>query len=291
VVVRALALPRANRMIGLALLQLLVILSTPTVFKQIAMGRKGFLPELAVYLAWWVAGLMPVIAAVLFWPRETAESSAPAPPRMGLAAIYVVVPFLSVLLHVYGAGWVYKVYLAPPHASPVLLGLAVGVGALRARLHPAIILKWQAALVVAALLFSLGDHAGISFKLAGVSLTPLRLTLAGAVAVAVHVIWQFDRMWAVLVAAISAAAATLWPNLPFLWELIVRILGACWRFVLRLIPVTAIEWGVTCVVAAFVLLAAGAVFSLRRKPAAESPTPTDDTPRPDQHEPGGVGNP
>ncbi len=280
IIARALHLPRANRIILLVALQLLVVLLTPTVFKQIAMQHRGFLPELVIYLAWWVAGLLPVIAAALLWPGRSGDSATPVRASLVLAGIYLIVPFLSVLMHVYGAGWVYNFYLASPEISPVLLGVAVALSALRAHRPRLQILNWQVGLIFAAVLCALyGDvtpgktrvRTSISFEFLGLHITAIRLTLLGASLVILHMLWLRHRLYALVAAGTCIVGAVLWPNLPAIWTLATRILCEVGNLLARLIPTTAAQWGVTSVVAAFVLLGIGAAYSLRTRPILPAP--------------------
>ena len=280
IVARALHLPRANRIILLVALQLLAVLLTPTLFKQIAMQRRGFLPEIAVYLAWWVAGLLPVIAAALLWPGQSTNSARPAKAALVLAGIYLVVPFLSVLMHVYGAGWVYDYYLAAPEISPVLLGFAVALSALRAHRPGLRVVNWQVGLIVAAVLCALyGDvtpdkasvRTSISFSLLGLHITAVRMTLVAALLVILHMIWQHRRLYAIIAAAMCIVIGVLWPNLPMIWTAMVNALRHVGGLLERLIPKTAMQWGVISVVASFVLLGIGAAHALRRRPPSPAP--------------------
>ena len=286
IVARALHLPRANRIVLLVALQLLVILLTPTVFKQIAMRHRGFLPETVIFLAWWVAGLMPVIAAALLWPGRTANSATPVKASLVLAGIYLIVPFLSVLMHVCGAGWVYNFYLASPEISPVLLGVAVALSALHAHRPHLQVVNWQVGLIVAAILCALyGDvtpgkgsvRTSISFEFLGLHVTAVRMTLVGASLTVLHLIWLRRRLYALVAGGACIVGAALWPNLPVIWAQAMNILRYVGNLLARLIPTTAAQWGATSVVAAFVLLGIGAVYSLRRPPTLPAPEPEPDS--------------
>lgn len=282
VIARALQFPRSSRILILVLIQMAVLLLVPTVFKQVAMRHKGgFLPELAVYFAWWVAGLVPVLATALLWPPPAAEDPQRHKSGTALAGVYLAVPFISILVHVYSAGWVYNFYLKPAEVSPLLLGIAVCASLLRHRIGAAAVIKWQTVLIVGALLFSLHYRNSMVFNVGDYHFNPLRLTAIGSFCVVLHILWLYRRTYAVAAAGLGIAGVLLWPSLPGIYAMLQRAVPSAANALKRLIPKTAGQWGVTAIVAAFVLLAVGALFSLRRRPLDPAPEPHAEPPAPE----------
>lgn len=279
VVVRSLQLPW--RLFTFVMLQLSVLLLLPTVYKQIANAHRGFLQELTGYAGWWIAALLAAAGTALLWPAKNAKPADSNNSKLVVSIAYVVLPYASVLVHTYGAAWVYDLHFTWAHLSPVLLGFAVALGACSRWMPHRSITRAQIAFMVLAILFSLNPRGGLAFDLAGLDITPFRLTLLGVVLVNLYIYWQLRLLTYAIAAGACFLMACMGSSFSTAWNNLARLFEGTGGFFSRLIPKTPIQWGITAIVASFVLLGLGALISLRRKPdAPPSPPPPTETPEP-----------
>ena len=239
---------------GLIAAGLMVLFGMAGAFKGLA--REGVLDARVLHAGWWVAGALAAAWAMTA-RGERFGRLAGVPVRL-----YMLIPFASLLIHLCGANRVYAMDFHAANVAPVLLGLAVALGAIRA-LPRVMAANAQMALIVLAGILSLAPGE-LSFSVAGVWLSPMRLTLLAAGAVA---IWAFLRhhRWAfVCVAATCGLTASLGHTPEHPRETLRLMAGYLSDAFKAMIPTTAMGWGVLAVVASFVLLGVGAVVSLRK---------------------------
>jgi hypothetical protein len=122
------------------------------------------------------------------------------------------------------------------------------------------------ALTAVAVLICLASEPALAFDRLGIAWTPLRLALLAAAVVSgyglhVHGRWAFASMATACVAtaALGRDVGEMRRNLNDLADWL-RVT------ITNLIPTTPLQWGVTAVVASFVLLGVGASISLREDP-------------------------
>ena len=239
--------------------QLAVLFALPGLFRLMRSDGANVSPG-RIYAVWWaVGGLMAVGAAVARRdPRTAGHPLAALPGRL-----YLLVPLVSLLVHLAGENRVYWVHFEPANLTPVLLAAVAGVH--RGRWHPAQ-LQWSVGLIAAAVVATvLTDHdAALTGRLVGVDVTPLRLAFVAAAVAAAGVAWAHDSV--LLAACLTVALAT-----PVAWAVGRRAARAAewaWDELGRLVPETPLQWGYTAIATAFVLLGVGAAFSLRANAAA-----------------------
>lgn len=289
VVFRALGLPRGGTFVYI-LAELAVLFATPGVFAWVSQGRRdGHLPPDVAYAAWWAAGLLPVLYVALVRPDGSSRlapfagharpdaSPLPARPRLFLARTFLVLPFLSALLHLAMMHWVYDARLYAAYVAPVLLGLT----AVLARLAPLpLLLSLRDARLLRAALPSLAVLCSLSYPnsltrsfgdLGRLELNPPLLTTGAAYLAYVHLYFAAHALWAVATAAAVGLLAAFGPTarqvasaVEMSWATTVSLVG-------RLVPKSAAAWGVIAVAAAFAFLGIGAAFSLKKP--TEAPVP------------------
>ncbi len=266
-VARGLGMPSAP-LFRLALPPLALLLAAPGTFAALVDARLLSLP--LVYLFWWGLALLVVTQALdeRHWPK--AVPNAPG----GLAATafrraLAIAPLLSLAHHLVGAAWVQGLSTPVCFFGPPLVALGVRSALLRAPSRP-----WSGSfwLPAAGVLVSLSAPAELMIgDPAGVTLSPLRVTLVGAglaylLAFRLHrrrsFAWGGGLCLAGALAGHSLSAIA--GSLGYLCRL--ALMGAR-----RATPRTATRWGLLAVASSFVLLAFGALVSLLRPRTPEPP--------------------
>ncbi|MGA2498532.1 MAG: hypothetical protein ABSH20_12360 [Tepidisphaeraceae bacterium] len=253
-ILRVLDAPIAWRTWAFFMLQLSAVLCFAGVFKVIAVPRHGRLPEGVVYAGWWMAGLLPAVGMAL----RSLPTRKPAAPssEMGLIRLFLILPFISLLVHLYSGGWVYSVPFRAACVAPVLLGVAFAVPALgRQSLVVA-----QFALATLAICFTTGYSHTLIFHAYGLTFTPMSLTIAGALAVAIHAIWLSRSLLAAMFVLVCSLTSLICQNLALIWATLVTLARWTWS----LMPRTVGQCGTVAVVASFLLLGVGLWISSRR---------------------------
>jgi len=266
-VARVLGVPSAP-LFRLALPPLALLLAAPGIFAALEDARLLSLP--LVYVFWWGLAILVVAQAVdeRRWSRDVPTT----PVALGAAALrraLAVAPLLSLADHLVGAAWVQGLSTPACFFGPALVALGIRSALLRAPSQP-----WGGSiwLPTAGVLISMDVPAELVVSGAtGLVLSPLRATLFGAglaylLAFRLHrwkaFAWGGGLCLASAVAGHSVSAIA--------WSL-----GSLCRLVLlgarRALPRTTTQWGLLAVVSSFVLLAFGALVSLVRARAPETP--------------------
>ncbi len=272
-ILRALGAPIAWRTWAFFMLQLSAVLCIAGVFKVIAVPRHGKLPEGVVYAGWWIAGLLPAVGMVLR-SLPTRGSAAPS-SEMGLIRLFLILPFISLLVHLYGGGWVYSVPFRAAYIAPVLLGLAFAAPAIPWALARRQLLVAQFSLAALAICFATGSSPTLMFHPHGLTLSPTSFTIAGALAVTIHAVWLSRSLLAAVFAMACSLVTLTVQNFALLWATLVTSAEWIWS----LMPRTVGQWGTVAVVGSFLLLGVGVWVSSRRKePLQEEVTVPETTP-------------
>ncbi|MBC8106694.1 MAG: hypothetical protein H7Z14_08910 [Anaerolineae bacterium] len=275
-ILAALKLPVA-RMLPPLMLQLSLVLGLPGFLKMSA-GTSGNLSPLALYAAWWTFALFPV-ATYVVWRVASSREAMSAPwqhiselqPRRRIAVTFAVMAGVSMLVHLCMSSWVYKVHWYPAHLTPLALGVAFTAGlAARRGAKDTTYLKMQTWLPVFAVVMSIAAPRPLTINPNGFAFTTLRLSLIGAALVYAQAFitrrsirWGFVSLGCLLTTSLGATMSAILDTLftPL------RIAGESSG---KIVPTTSAGWGAVSVISAFVLLAAGAVVSLYKKPPVES---------------------
>ena len=256
--------------------QLGVLFAVPGFFATLASRHDDHLHPLAVYAGWWMAGLLPVAYTMLVGngagdfhrPRD----GRPVGFDRIVARVLLVLPMLSLIAHLSLAHWVYKVTFHPADVAPLLLGLAVALG--HADQHVAS-LAWRMRMqlvlpFVAVALSAIKFPKEMVFVAGGMSFSPLRFALAGATLVYLDAVWLHRHVAYGLAAAACACMLAMGHSVASINDNSVHVAKTSADGLSRLVPRTMGQWGMVSIIAAFILLAIGALISLSR---TESPEP------------------
>lgn len=255
VVVRVLRLRVGAGEWGLIATGLLMLFGVAGAFK--ALSHNGQLDPRILNAAWWLAGAL--LAAWAF---------VPTPLRMGRLAgvpvrLYMLIPFVSLLVHLCGANRVYAMTFHPANVTPIILGLAVALAGMP-RISRAAVAKLQLAMILLAALVSLKASPELTFTFAGVALSPMRLTFLAAAGIALWICLRHRRLIFASLAATCATTSAMGHSLHTVRQTIEQIAHAMVRAANAMIPTTAMGWGIAAIIASFVLLIVGAMVSLRK---------------------------
>jgi hypothetical protein len=216
------------------------VLLVPVAAAQLAAAR--LLSPVVLYGLWWITAALPKARTVL---RDTTQGPAAAAPRAH--AIWTWMPCGLVLWNLWSVGYIHTLDFRPAFLTPFLLGLALAARREQAAL--------RLALPVLAVVCSLSANPELSVRILGSSASPLRLALVGVGLVWLYLGWRDDDLWLTTLASLGAAALLLGPTG-------VRWARALARLLAESAPRDRFGWGAWTVIAAFVLLAAGARRSL-----------------------------
>jgi hypothetical protein len=225
------------------------VLAVPVAAVHLAGAR--LLTSRTLWLLWWATLALPAAQRLL-----RAETRRQSEGEWGPgASAWTWAPAALVVMHLWAVGYIHAIPFQPAFLSPVLLGVAVTADRERRAL--------KAAPPALAIVLSLGQGGPLGFTVLGQAfVSPLRVALVAAVAAWGYLAWRDRERWLAVLAG-SLAAGGLLGSLPSgAWRAIVRIL----LLVEAHRPRGAFGWGVVAVVAAFVLLAAGARRSLAVTP-------------------------
>ncbi len=234
---------RSVRLLGV---QATLVLAVPVTAAHLA-GARLFGPG-ALYGFWWVTVALPLVRRAL-----VDETRAPAADAQRLHAAWTWLPAAMVLLHLRAVGYIHTVEFQTAFLAPFLLGLALSASREQ--------LVRQVALPLVATILSLGQGELLGFHLLGVeslAVSPLRLALLGLAVTWAYLAWRHREPWLVVLALGGAVVTLAGHSASTLAHALIRIV----RFADSLRPRDALGWGALAVVAAFVLLAAGALRSL-----------------------------
>ena len=190
----------------------------------------------------------------------------------------VILPVVSLLAHACTSNWIYNVRWYPANVSPLMLGLAVAIGAYD--LHVSTLgrrMRAHFVLPILALASSMQFPSSLVFHVGPVGFSPLRCTLIGAMFVYAcgfllhrHILFAWAACMCFGVAGVGMSIRDILQNLHTGTQQTVD-------FSKRLWPRNMMQWGIVSMVASFVLLVVGAVVSLRKPAQLEFRDQTPDT--------------
>jgi hypothetical protein len=276
-VFRGLGVSLMDGAFSLVLIELAMLFTLPGVFKQISTAGGGGLPAGAVYAAWWTIGLVPVLGTVLL--RDGRNESSPSGVAFRrarhLIGALMILPVVSLIAHVSTSNWVYNVRWYPANVTPLLLGLAIAVGSYDRHVKSlAARMRAQLMLPQLGLLLSIGFPSALVFTTAGVTFSPLRLTLLAMALVYAHGFWMYRHAYFAWGALVSLGTAGLGWSMQSIADNIEMAYQQVMALLRRLLPRTSTHWGVMAIAASFVLLVMGAMVSMLK----DAPAPAEDAP-------------
>ena len=224
-----------------------VILGLPVAAAHLASARV--LSPVVLYGLWWTTAALPLARNVL---RDATQAQAGDAPRAH--ALWTWMPCALVLLHLWSIGYIHTLDLRAAFLTPLFLGLALAVDRRQQAL--------KLVLPGLAVLMSLAPSPDLSVRLLGsdaLSASPLRLALVGVGLVWLYLGWRDDDRWLMALPIGGAVVYLLGPHAGWLARAMARWLAVS-------VPRDRFGWGALTVIAAFVLLAAGARRSLHGEP-------------------------
>jgi hypothetical protein len=223
-----------------------LVLALPLAAAQLAAARA--LGPMALYGFWWLTAALPLAR-----PPLIGAGGVPAALSPRARAIWTWMPTLLVSLHLWSVGYIHSIDFRLPFLAPLLLGMAL---AARPDQQPR-----KLALPAVALLFSLlTDPALVApLPLTGAPASSLRLSLVAVGLVWLYLGWRDREPWLAALPVSGAALYLLGPHAARAGRALARVLADG-------LPRDRFGWGALTVLAAFVLLAAGARRSLYGEP-------------------------
>jgi len=295
VLLRAIRAPEAGRILAFVALELAVLYVMPGFFRRI--GPEGTVSGTALYGVWWVVGALPFLRdAIMALSRRNAP---PRPEETRFVTVFVgaftVVPYLSLLAHLWIMHWLYEAPFYCANLTPILLALTLASRRLRpSRLLPAHDIAFvRVVLPLAAVLFSAGNPVELWQHVGTHVITPSELALAATFLTGVYCFLPRYRLLTLAVGAVGGLLAIYREALLLLGQGLIQTGSRVGNWVQSLIPQSAETWGLIAVGAGFVLLALGAWISMRGTVAVAGGIMNGD-PRPDAASHGageGSGNP
>jgi hypothetical protein len=261
VVVRVLKLRLSPGTIFYIAVQLAFLLGLPGIFWLIR-SPAAAVSSLQIYGLWWMVAAMIAAGLVLVKPAKSDESPMAALPWR----LYVMLPLVSLLVHLAGENRVYWVHFHPANLSPLLIVAALAITHSRYRWHT-LALPGTFALLAAAVALSITPHAyqhDLSMHLLHLNITPLRFAIFASMAVSLYVAVRRYSWLAAHLAATYAILLWLGGSPGQMLSNGLRFARATMEFAMNLIPDTALQWGCAAIVASFLLLGIGAMFSLKK---------------------------
>lgn len=246
-------------------MQLFLLYGTPGLFAHMAFdggASRGELSPWAIYAGWVAFAAMPLVGVAIRASLRHRWLSLDPAQRIVIKTL-VMMPAISMLAHLCLANWVYEVPFYLANIAPLLLGVAVLAGhwddSPQTRLRRA---RLQWALPGAAIVLSLvlPDVLVIDMG-SGWMMSPLRITLLAAAIVYLDGWWNLRYGVFLAASLITSGAGTVGASVAQMASNLSTAVDAVTELVRRLVPKSNSQWGVTSIVAAFVLLAIGAVVS------------------------------
>jgi hypothetical protein len=263
---RRLNLPFSADRFGLVAAQLALLYAMPILFHGL---HAGDATPAHAYAIWWLIGLLPVAYHVVTRLRAAPQ---PLEAPHAIAAIFLAVPYLSLIAHLGFLHWIDGTPFYAADLSPVLLGLTVLL--FRSPLMRRLSLSDRRILYVilpaTAVLFSINDPFELAIHIGHhAALLPLPLMLLAISSALVYCLAEFLFLPLLAVELFAAFAyiagpppevvfAAIAADIQLVWN------GSVWLFK-KLFPTTPTAWGALSVVASFVLLILGGAISINRR--------------------------
>jgi hypothetical protein len=278
VVLRTLKLQWTAPEFAYAALQLAGIFFMAGIFKQIARHgiHEGSLSSLTLYGAWWiVGGLLAIAGVVLRRPcNRPGESPMTFSPMAALPGrLYMLVPLISLIVHLCGANRVYALEFHAANIAPLLLGGAVVLNRWRGTISRQLLVSCQTILAGVAVLISMSFPMELMMQVASHAVSPLRLSLLGSCGVLVVAFFSSWQLMAAQIATGALIAAAMGNSPAEMQQNALVMLKVMYAAVKRMIPQTQMQWGIIAVVSSFVMLGIGAAVSLRKHPTMKADRP------------------
>jgi hypothetical protein len=181
----------------------------------------------------------------------------------GIVGIFMGLAMVSIMAHLCTSNWVYHARWYSTNVSPLLLGLAVAIGASDRHVRNLTARLWiQLVLPVLAIVLASEYLPKLNFDMNGIAMTPLRLVLFGAAAVYLHGLLVHRHPYFAIAGLCCVGAGGFGETPENIGRNVASVSQSTAKGAWNLIPSTRDAWGIVSVAASFVLLALGMVISL-----------------------------
>jgi hypothetical protein len=263
-VVRALGLRLPAATTAYIAAQMVFLLGLPGIFRLMRSSTAS-VSALQIYGIWWLVALLIIAGAFIV---RRGRPTRPSPMAALPWRLYVLLPLISLLVHLCGENRVYWVHFHPANLAPVLLATVLAMNQSRLRWHP-MVLHASLGLVVLSVLISITPDVyqpELRHIVLGTIITPLRVALLGSAGITAFLAVVHVSIIASVATAGCLTLAMLGSDPTDVYFHLVRLARMLINSIRRLIPEGAAQWGVVAISGAFVLLAIGAVVSLKVPP-------------------------
>jgi hypothetical protein len=266
---RGLGISLASGAFAVTMIELAMLFTLPGVYKLISLDHNGGLPAMVIYASWWAVGLLPVLATLLLgdrpWFNEVQRENYRRNRRLIL--MLMVLPVVSLLAHICTSNWIYKVRWYPANVSPLLLGLGVAIGASDFHVRTlARRMRWHFVLPIMAIVLAVNYPSALVLKAGSFGVSPLRITLFAAMLVYGHGFVLYHHALFAWAACLCFGWAGIGMSIDEMMSNVSLASKKTYSVSQKLWPRTMSDWGIISVAMSFVLLAIGAIVSLRKKP-------------------------
>jgi len=255
------------RVFSVIAMELFALFLLPTAFSYFE--HQGDATQGQFYAAWWLAGALLAMYEIQEWLLGPEAGSADVGLRVLVRRLYMTLPIASLIVHLLMLHWVYRVQFVLGDLSPLLIGgaFALGRSSHRFRRDLKLLRALMPALaVMLAVRFPPAVHARLADRL---EFTPVVATVAAAYAAYVYCFFLSRVLPLAIAGAAAGFLAVFGPTVAQIWAATLWIESRAAQLLMRLMPRTAVEWGLTAMASAFAFLALGAAVSLKKQPSAE----------------------
>jgi hypothetical protein len=244
-----------------AIVVMAALLAIPCVLRGI---DHGSISPFSFYVIWWIVGLMPMVreVAIALWGQGTISKPS------GPAALYLGLPWVSLIAHVGILHYVYDVPFYGAMAAPLLLGFTIVLNRAVAnrfvRKQDVPVLKLL--LPLAAVMVSISSPHELAISL-GQHFSPINTitpALAGAYLTYVYCFLWPVAGWFLAGGALAVLAMVLGPTTEQARSAVWSVWSWGVDFTDWIVPKTLAGWGMVSVLASFFFLILGAAISLAR---------------------------
>lgn len=255
----------------LILLQLAMITLIPSYLKHIDTGTS--VTASTLYAMWWVAAVLTG-GGVIIDTLLRREPAAALPARAAwVQPTYVVVPFLSLMLHLAVLHYVYDVALYVAMLAPQMVAGAMFLRRMAERRPDrfGVTVPLQVGLLALGLIAGLTASSTLELRLGlspeyVIALPAGKMTFAALYMGVVYIYFRRHARWFLAAGAAVAGMVLFGPGPQQVWQAIVAAIRALGRAIVWLMPATRVGWGILGIIASFGLLGLGTWISLRRPP-------------------------
>ena len=264
IAMRGLEIRLHPRTLGFLVLQLILIyFAFPQFLAHVAVD--GIVAAAPMCVAWWIVGMLPALYELLTkLDPLPADAGAPLVVRRA----YIVVPWMLLIAHLGFFQWVYRAPFFAGDLAPILIGLAIAT----LRVRPSTFLKQSDLQIlrgllpaVAAILGLVGTDINLRWGNGSAAvLHPTAMTLATVFLTYAYFVSSRTGILAAGLLTLGGILHLLGLTWAGMCDAATNTMDTSYAWLTRLVPSTALAWGILAIIAAFALLAVGGFFTLRR---------------------------